>query len=78
VGFVAERLILKPHSASGLVSRLELLGLLERMPSPDDRRQALLTLTGKAHETLAGLSTTHREELRRLRPLLAALLNRLG
>jgi hypothetical protein len=32
----------------------------------------------KTRETLAGLSTTHREELRRLRPLLAALLNRLG
>ena len=28
IGYVAERLILKPHSASGLVDRLEALGLV--------------------------------------------------
>lgn len=78
IGFVAERLILKPHSASGLADRLEAQGLLVRTPSPDDRRQSLLALTDKARGALAGLSATHREELRRLRPMLTELLARLG
>lgn len=78
VGHVAERLILKPHSASGLVERLEALGLIERHPAPDDRRQILLVLTGAAHDTLAALSAVHREELRRMRPMLGDLLGRLG
>src|SRR3546814_4461833 len=38
VGHVAERLMLKPHSATGLIDRLERLGLIERTPSPTDRR----------------------------------------
>src|SRR3546814_428692 len=42
VGHVAERLMLKPHSATGLIDRLERLGLIERTPSPTDRRRALL------------------------------------
>lgn len=74
VGYVAERLILKPHSASGLIDRLELLGLLVRRPSPDDRRQAQLELTPAAQSVLARLSATHREEIRRLRPMLVELL----
>lgn len=74
IGHVAERLILKPHSASGLVERLEALGLLTRAPSPIDRRQTLLVLTAEADGILAQLSTTHREEIRRLRPMLTELL----
>ena len=74
IGYVAERLILKPHSASGLVDRLEALHLLTRRSSPDDRRQALLELTDTARDLLAGLSKTHREEIRRLRPMLVELL----
>jgi DNA-binding MarR family transcriptional regulator len=76
IGFVADRLILKPHSATGLVDRLEKLGLLVRRHSTVDRRQALLELTAKAETILAELSATHREEIRRLRPLLTALLDR--
>lgn len=78
IGYVAERLILKPHSASGLIHRLEALGLLMRRPSVADRRQSLLELTVKAETILADLSATHREEVRRLRPLLTALLDRAG
>ena len=77
VGYVAERLSLKPHSATGLVDRLEALGLVERRPSPDDGRQALLDLTPKARALLRELSETHREEIVRLRPLLAELLDRI-
>ena len=76
VGYVAERLTLKPHSATGLVDRLETLGLVARRPSPDDGRQALLELTPKAQTLLRQLSETHREEIARLRPMLTELLRR--
>lgn len=78
IGYLAERLILKPHSASGLVERLETLGLLAREPSPTDRRASVLRLTPAARTTLQHLSTAHREEIRRLRPLLSELLDKLG
>ncbi|MDP5281122.1 MarR family transcriptional regulator [Sphingomonas sp. DG1-23] len=77
IGYVAERLILKPHSASGLVDRLEALGLVTRRSSAEDRRQALLALTPKAETLLGQLSAAHREEVVRLRPLLTGLLDRL-
>jgi DNA-binding MarR family transcriptional regulator len=75
IGHIAERLILKPHSASGLVVRLEALGLVTRRPSPVDGRQALVELTPKATALLEKLSVIHRDEIRRLRPLLSTLLN---
>ncbi len=77
VGYVAERLVLKPHSASGLIARLEALGLLKRLPGMDDKRQTVLALTDEAERILAELSLTHREEIRRLRPLLLDLLSRI-
>ena len=77
IGHLAEWLILKPHSASGLVDRLEALGLLERRISSKDRRQAQVVLTERADMLLAQLSITHREEIRRLGPMLAGLLDRL-
>lgn len=77
IGYVAERLALKPHSVTGLIDRLEALGLVTRRPSPDDGRQALLELTPKAQTLLRQLSTTHREEIARLRPMLTELLSRM-
>ena len=73
VGHVAERLILKPHSATGLVDRLEALGLVRRRLSEQDRRQALLELTEQAHG-----SAVHRQEIGQLRPLLMELLARVA
>lgn len=78
VGTIAERLVLKPHSATGLVDRLEALDLVTRHEASADRRRAVLRLTGKAETLLAKLSTTHREEIGRLKPLLADLMARLG
>jgi DNA-binding MarR family transcriptional regulator len=78
VGYLAEWLMLKPHSATGLIDRLEAVGLIERRVSPEDRRQAQVVLTAKADALLAQLSLTHREELRRLRPMLADLLRGIG
>ncbi|WP_150293771.1 MarR family winged helix-turn-helix transcriptional regulator [Sphingobium estronivorans] len=76
VGYVAKRLLLKPHSATGLVDRLEKLGLVTRHSTAADRRRAQLQLTPHALGLLADLSATHRDEIRRLRPLLDQLLTR--
>ncbi len=70
VGRVAERLILKPHSATGLVNRLEAMGLIHREVAADDRRRAFLRLTDEAYRLLQALSAVHRDEIRRLRPSL--------
>lgn len=77
VGFLAERMLLKHHSTVELVDRLVELDLLTRHPDPADRRKVLLSLTPKSRRLLTKLSATHLEELRRIRPVFASLLERL-
>ena len=77
VGELAERLLVRPNSATGLANRLELLGLVERRSAADDRREVLIGLTRIANDTLESLAVIHRVELQRLGPLLADLLARL-
>lgn len=74
LGELAERLQIKPHSAVGLVDRLEKLGLMRREPSPEDRRRVHVRLTPRGREALERLSAVHREELRRIGPELRGLL----
>lgn len=52
--------------------------MLERRASADDRRQAQVVLTPGADQVLALLSVTHKEEIRRLQPMLTDLLERIG
>lgn len=78
VGELAQRLGIRDHSAVGLVNRLVDSGYLLRRTDMADRRRALLFLTPMAEKTLAALSATHREELRRIAPLLRPLLSQLG
>lgn len=78
VGHVAERLILKSHSATGLVDRLEALGLIVREAAANDRRRVLLRLTPKAHGVLATLSAIHHDEVQLLRPELLKILDQLA
>ncbi|MBS0479446.1 MAG: MarR family transcriptional regulator [Proteobacteria bacterium] len=75
IGHIAERLFVKPHSASGLVVRLEALGLVARQSSPHDARQALIDLTPRAQDLLDRLSAVHRDEIVRMRPMLKRLLD---
>ena len=77
IGYVAQRLIVKPHTASELIDRLEAIDLVRREPAPSDRRRALLRLTSQATSILSALSSAHREEIRRLQPLLVEHLTRL-
>jgi DNA-binding MarR family transcriptional regulator len=74
IGELAATMLLKPHSVSGMADRLAGLGLVKRTQSASDRRRVILKLTGKAQQLLASLGHVHRAELRRIRPLLNALL----
>ena len=76
IGYVARQLLLRPHSASGLIDRLEKQALVTRYIGGGDRRRALLRLTPRAMSLLVQLSHTHRDEIRRLRPMLNELLAR--
>jgi DNA-binding MarR family transcriptional regulator len=76
IGALAERLMLRPHSTTGLIDRLQKLELVERFPADGDRRQVLVRLTPMGEKLLATLSEAHRAELRRLKPLLTSLTER--
>lgn len=78
IGALAERLGLRHHSAVGLVDRLVTRRLLRRSHGARDRRQVWVDVTPRARALLARLSRVHRDELRRVAPLLRALLQRLG
>jgi len=75
VGYVAERLMLKPHSASGLLSRLEEAGLVIREQDKTDQRKTFLRLTEEAEQLLESLSRAHLEELSNLKPMLISMIN---
>ncbi len=75
VGELAERLQLRHHSVVELVDRLEAARLMRRTVSPEDGRRVLLTVTAKGLRVLEKLTLTHREELRRVGPELAAVLS---
>lgn len=77
VGALAERLMLKPHSATELINRVEKVGLVARASGETDRRQVAVRLTAKGEQLLHGLSEAHRAELRRLKPLLSELMSKL-
>lgn len=77
VGELADRLVVRPHSATELINRLERLDLIARGPAGDDRRQVRVSLTTKACDLLVSLAASHRIELKRLGPQLATLMARL-
>jgi DNA-binding MarR family transcriptional regulator len=66
VGDVADALLLRHHSATGLVDRAVDAGYLRRRRDADDRRVVRLELTRSGATKLARLSRRHLEELGRL------------
>lgn len=74
VGFLAERLLIRHHSAVELSDRLEKKHLIRRSRGEADRREVFLSLTGKGERLLQQLSELHRNELQTTGPrLLGAL-----
>src|SRR4051812_41483097 len=70
IGQLAERLNLKHHSVVGLVDRLMRRSLIARRHDEADCRKVRIALTPQAEALLLGLTLAHRDELRRLAPLL--------
>lgn len=77
IGELAERLLIRHHSAVELVDRLVGQNLVVREADQEDRRQVFVRVSERGEELLAQLVTAHREELRRIGPQLISLLNRL-
>jgi DNA-binding MarR family transcriptional regulator len=75
---VAESLQIKLHSATELVDRAEAKDLITRSHAPDDARRTVLALTDEGEAKLAELSAVHRDELRRFRTEMEAILAELG
>jgi DNA-binding MarR family transcriptional regulator len=73
VGDVAGYLMLRHHSAVGLVDRAEAAGLLVRSADPDRPGTVRLRLTTEGARRLEALSELHVEELAHLSPTLHAL-----
>ena len=68
VGGIAQRLMIRHHSAVEHVNRLVAQGLARRRADQQDHRRVQVLLTAKAEGILGALSATHLEQLRLLRP----------
>ena len=73
IGDVAGYLLLRHHSAVGLVDRAEKAGLVQRLEDTGDRRVVRLRLTPLGAGTLQQLSAAHLEEIQRLTPRIQEL-----
>ena len=76
IGILAERLGIRHNSTVELIDRLIVKGLVERRHNPRDHREVLIDLSNRAERILANLSVAHRNEIRKLAPLLIELLAR--
>jgi DNA-binding MarR family transcriptional regulator len=63
IGEVARYLVLRPHSAVGLVDRAAAAGLVQRFPDPVRHGTIHVRLTALGHARLEELTTLHVEEL---------------
>jgi DNA-binding MarR family transcriptional regulator len=77
IGKLAQRMLVRHHSAVEMVDRLATHGLARRTRHPEDRRKMLVHLTAKGERVLRELALSSREELRNSGPALVALLRRL-
>jgi DNA-binding MarR family transcriptional regulator len=73
VGDVADHLLLRHHSAVGLIDRAEAAGLVARTPDADNLSAIRLRLTDEGSRQLEALSELHLEELAHLVPTMHAL-----
>ena len=78
VGELAERMLIRHHSAVELADRLSKEGLITRQHSAEDRRQVWLSLTRHGTRALELLSASHRDELRRTGPRMLRILKQLS
>ncbi|MGO9819079.1 MAG: MarR family winged helix-turn-helix transcriptional regulator [Solirubrobacteraceae bacterium] len=73
VGDIANYLVLRHHSAVGLIDRAVAAGLVTRAPDAANHSSVRLALTPAGLEKLDRLSETHLEELKHLAPAMRSL-----
>jgi DNA-binding MarR family transcriptional regulator len=73
IGDLADYLLVRHHSAVGLVDRVAELGLVARQTDSDDHRLVHVVLTKEGQARIRALTAIHLDELRRLGPSLEAL-----
>jgi DNA-binding MarR family transcriptional regulator len=73
VGDVAGYLLLRHHSAVGLIDRAEKAGLVKRTTDPDRRTTVRLSLTDEGARRLEALSELHLREVPRLATAMRSL-----
>jgi len=73
IGDVAGYLLLRHHSAVGLIDRAERAGLVRRQEDSGDRRIVRLRLTSQGEGLLQQLTSLHLEEMQRLAPRIQEL-----
>jgi DNA-binding MarR family transcriptional regulator len=73
IGQLAETLLLRHHSAVGLVDRAQEAGLVERRRDPANRSTVHVSLTARGRQRLRALSAAHLTELAQLAPSMRAL-----
>lgn len=75
IGDIADRLLIRHHTAVELVNRLEKNGFVTRTKDKQDARRVTVTLSAKAERTMDGLAAAHLQELKGIRPVLEQLLD---
>lgn len=75
IGYLAQRLALRHHSAVELATRCEEAGWVTRRPDPLDRRAVVLHVTLAGSRILHELSEDHERELNELAPRLIEALS---
>jgi DNA-binding MarR family transcriptional regulator len=73
IGEIADYLVLRHHSAVGLIDRAEKDGLVRRTPDPGSRSVVRVTLTGAGEVKLDALAEAHLQEITHLAPTMQTL-----
>jgi len=73
VGEIADYLVLRHHSAVGLIDRAEAAGLVRRSSDPTNNSAVRVSLTPTGIGKLDALAETHLEELAHLAPTMRTL-----
>lgn len=73
IGEIANYLVLRHHSAVGLIDRAAAAGLVKRNPDPVNNSVVRVTLTPAGTDKLDALAETHLQELAHLAPTMRTL-----
>jgi DNA-binding MarR family transcriptional regulator len=75
---LAAQMLVRHHTAVGMVDRLEEHGLVRREARTDDRRKVGVRLTPRGQRVFDRLAAVHRNELRRIGPDFARFMGYFG